>query len=109
MNPNADSRPTCDATANENVAADTSAQKRKPGAVYCPRCPNWWTGLRSGHCATCHRSFTSVAAFDRHRSGSHARGTRHCVDPEVVGLVPAEREWPGWSLPGKWAGPEAEA
>ena len=105
MSYDTDSRPNQNAGSDENTTSDTSTQERKPGAIYCPRCPNWWTGMRSGHCTACHRSFTSIAAFDKHRAGSHSDGQRHCVDPESVGLVPADRAWPGWSLPGTWNGP----
>ena len=74
-------------------------------AVGCGRCDNWWTGLTSCHCGACHRTFTGLRAFDMHRAGSHAKGTRHCVDPAAVGLVPANKPWPGWSLAGTWRGP----
>lgn len=105
MNHDTDSRPNQNAGSDKTAPADTNHRTRKTGAIYCPRCPNWWTGTRSGHCTACHRSFTSIAAFDKHRSGSHAHGKRHCVDPETAGLVPADREWLGWSLPGTWTGP----
>lgn len=87
-------------------------------SITCPHCDNQWSGLFSCHCggtAGCHRSFTSVTAFDKHRTGSHAYGTRHCVDPATLtdkdgqpALVPADRAWPGWSMPGSWHGPEDE-
>lgn len=81
-------------------------------AIHC-RCGAWWTGFNSGHCTACHRTFTGLSAFDAHRTGSHAAGTRHCLDPETLRteagepvLVPANKPWPGWSLPGTWEGPE---
>ena len=85
--------------------ARTAASNRPSGAITCARCDNWWTGLQSCHCGACHRTFTGVYAFDMHRAGSHAKGTRHCVDPATVGLVPADKPWPGWSRPGTWRGP----
>jgi hypothetical protein len=72
---------------------------------FCAWCDGWWTGLTACHCSACHRNFTSIGAFDSHRGGSHAHATRHCVDPASVGLVPADKPWPGWSRPGIWGGP----
>lgn len=81
-------------------------------AIRCPRCPSWWTGLIAGHCPTCHRTFTNIRAFDKHRAGSHARNTRYCRDPATLRdkygdpvLVPANKKWVGWALPGSWDGP----
>jgi hypothetical protein len=75
------------------------------GPFTCNGCDSFWTGLNSGHCSACHRSFTSVSAFDKHRSGSHT-DRRYCLDPATVGLVPADKPWPGWSWPaGGWIGP----
>ncbi len=83
--------------------------------ITCGGCGGRWTGLTACHCSgkNCHRTFTSLSAFDLHRSGSHARGTRHCLDPATVLsqtgerlLVPANKPWPGWSGPGSWEGPE---
>ena len=87
-----------------------------PGVrVWPAQRPFWCDHLRSlrqlvdrpasCHCGACHRTFTGVYAFDMHRAGSHAKSTRHCVDPATVGLVPADKPWPGWSRPGTWRGP----
>jgi len=84
----------------------TGSSNRPRDAITCSRCDGWWSGLTSAHCSNCHRTFTSVSAFDMHRAGSHAKGTRHYVDPASVVLVPAGRGWPGWSLPGTWRGPD---
>lgn len=43
------------------------------------RCGRHWTGLSQAHCPTCHRHFSSVALFDRHRPGSGG-----CVDPAAI-------------------------
>jgi hypothetical protein len=67
----------------------------------CPRCRNEWGGLKTAHCTVCHQTFTTVGAFDKHRDGSHADDTRHCVDPESVGLVNAGRAYPCWGFPGR--------
>ena len=88
--------------------------------------PSWWgdhlataavtggTGLGAAHCSSCHQTFTGVGAFEMHRSGSHAGGARHCLDPATVRsektgeplLVPADKPWAGWSRPGTWRGLE---
>ena len=52
--------------------------------------------------AMCHRTFTTVSTFDKHRTGSHAKGTRHCVPPAEVGLVDAGRAYPCWAQAGTW-------
>lgn len=49
----------------------------------------------------CHRTFTSVSAFTAHRRKSE------CVNPETLGMVPADRKWRGWSLPGTWTPEDA--
>jgi len=36
------------------------------------------------HCPACGGHFTSEAAFDAHREGSHRHGERHCLEPEGV-------------------------
>ena len=77
--------------------ARTAASNRPSGAITCARCDNWWTGLQSCHCGACHRTFTGVYAFDMHRAGT--------VWTATVGLVPADKPWPGWSRPGTWRGP----
>lgn len=76
--------------------------------ITCSTCQHAWTGLTAAHCSACHHTFTSVAAFDKHRTGSHAHETRGCLDPATVGLVTANRAWPGWSFPGSWDGPQSE-
>ena len=45
------------------------------------KCGARWTGLRVAHCSVCHRTFTTVANFDRHRRGGR------CVDPASVDMV----------------------
>jgi hypothetical protein len=40
------------------------------------------TGLKACHCAACHRTFTSVEAFDRHRQGDY--DARSCLDPSLM-------------------------
>jgi hypothetical protein len=52
----------------------------------CSRCPSTWTGSNIAHCSVCHRTFSAVSTFDRHRTGNV--GTRRCLPPEEVGLLP---------------------
>lgn len=73
--------------------------------VKCPRCAAKWTGQNTCHCAACHITFSGYTAFDVHRSGSHARGERHCLTMEKAGLVDAGRGYECWTIPGK---PETE-
>lgn len=56
-------------------------------------CDAWWTGLTTAHCSSCHNTFTSVANFELHRSSGE------CRQPKYIGLVPADKPWPGWSQP----------
>lgn len=70
----------------------------KPGMTTCVRCRKSWGGLKTAHCTACHETFTVVSAFDKHRAGSHAHSTRHCVAPESVGLVDAGRMYPCWGF-----------
>jgi len=84
----------------ESEAKVAQISTMKAGMHACGRCPNIWGGLNTSHCGACHRSFTGLSAFDKHRDGSHSAGTRRCVDPETVGLVNAGRDYPCWGLPG---------
>lgn len=52
------------------------------------QCGAEWGGLRTAHCASCHRTYTGIAAFDTHRH----RGS--CLHPEQAGLVDAGRGYP---------------
>jgi len=85
----------------------THATIHTAGTTGCGRCPNRWGGLKTAHCSACHRTFTGLTAFDKHREGSHPNSTRHCVDPETVGLVDAGRAYPCWGFSGdgddRWA------
>lgn len=46
------------------------------------RCGAGWTGHRVAHCGGCHRTFASMALFDRHRSPRGEHGT--CLDPASI-------------------------
>ncbi|MGH3382357.1 MAG: hypothetical protein ACRDP6_47275 [Actinoallomurus sp.] len=66
-------------------------------------CGARWSGERRGHCGGCHRTFSSLSAFQRHRHGFQ------CVAPLLVGLVAVQKPWGTcWSLPGsdeRWETP----
>lgn len=57
----------------------------------CSGCPARWTGHRTAHCGNCHRSFSTVGNFDKHRSPDGEHG--HCRYPGVVGLVQRDGVW----------------
>jgi hypothetical protein len=64
------------------------------GFGQCERCGAQWTGYQVCHCTVCHGTFTSEAAFKRHR----LRGK--CQDPEARELVKVFRaHWVGWGCP----------
>lgn len=62
---------------------------------HCGGCDAAWNALSVAHCATCHRTFTTVGAFDRHRRNGH------CLDPDeikqLVRKFRAGREVWGWA------------
>lgn len=64
------------------------------------RGPARWRGLKTAHCAACGETFTTVAAFDKHRAGSHTLD-RDCLDPATVGLVDVGGAYPCWGSPGR--------
>jgi hypothetical protein len=73
---------------------------------HCPRCPARWGGANTSHCAACHRTFTGVQSFDKHRGGSHVK-KRYCVDPETIlnqkgerVLELSKRAYPCWGAAG---------
>jgi len=86
----------------------------------CRGCSVHWTGLAVAHCGACHRTFSSVSTFDRHRAAKYAEGeeytrtsasgevtTHHrkvevrpygeCYDPIDDGMVQNERGH--WAMP----------
>lgn len=80
-------------------------RNRSPSLTAECSCGAQWGGLLTAHCSGCHRTYTGLTAFDRHRDGSHARSTRHCRDPWDVGLVDANRAYSCWGFPsdgGEW-------
>lgn len=63
-------------------------------------CTARWSGANTCHCTECHHTFTGITAFDAHRTGSHAKGTRTCLHPTDVGLVDSNRSYACWGFPG---------
>ena len=59
-------------------------------------CPRPRDGSRRSHCAGCHRTFTSVSAFDRHQTLNDGS---HCHDPAIRGLI--QRPDGVWRHPGE--------
>ncbi|HLG79143.1 MAG TPA: hypothetical protein VFA09_03125 [Ktedonobacteraceae bacterium] len=54
------------------------------------------------HCRACQHTFTSITAFDLHRSGSYERSTRRCLTEEEMrakGMTRNGRGW--WSAPSR--------
>ena len=72
-----------------------------PHATFHAKCGQWWTGTLTSHCSGCCETFSGLAAFDAHRTGSHAKGDRHCQPPENAGLTLDEnRRYRCWKQPG---------
>lgn len=70
------------------------------GAYGCARCDNRWGGLRTAHCTACHRTFTSVTAFDTHRDVDYRRpagAEGACINPLIRGLVLNDAGY--WGVP----------
>ena len=69
-------------------------------------CGARWTGTRPAHCAACHVTFSSDAAFDAHR-----RGGGVCLDPATAVHADGSPRfelrrngtWGGWVSPEKRA------
>ena len=85
----------------------------------CPRCDTRWGGPLTCHCTACHRTFSGITAFDKHRTGSHTKG-RSCLDPETAvferadgttwGLVKLGRRYECWGFEndGYWGSDEQQ-
>lgn len=75
---------------------------------HCNGCTSRWGGLSTAHCTGCHRTFSGINAWEKHRAGSHTtiKG-RYCVDPETVlnkkgehVLALTNRAYPCWGMAG---------
>lgn len=63
-------------------------------AIFCGRCKDWYTGGRTCHCGGCHKTFSAVSSFDRHRVGGK------CRTPADAGLVRNGRLFECYGAPG---------
>jgi hypothetical protein len=74
--------------------------------ITCGGCPTTWTGVGRCHCSGCHRTFSTVSAFDLHRRLSGRHGS--CVDPATLARqtgAPVLVEHTGvWTFPAMDAG-----
>jgi hypothetical protein len=59
----------------------------------CGRCAARWTATRAAHCAGCHRTFSTVSGFDKHRRDGG------CLEPAAVGLELRNGMFRGPQLP----------
>lgn len=66
-----------------------------PDMPHSCRCGRRWDKLKTCHCCVCHRTFTAITGFDRHRRNGK------CLDPATVGLVDANRTYSCWGWPGR--------
>ena len=57
----------------------------------CPTCNEIWSGSARCHCTSCHKTFNSLGAFDKHRKAFK------CIDPETLGMQMNEKGI--WSTP----------
>ena len=84
---------------------DTETQP-PANAIRHGACKQWWTGAERSHCGGCHRTFTSLTSFEKHRKGLR------CNDPATVGLVARQKPYGElWGLPapdGGYAGLRSE-
>lgn len=76
----------------------------RPAGAHTHACGQWWTGTRTAHCGQCHRTLSSITAFDRHQRGKPGGGVE-CLDPASVGLVPVEKPYGVlWACPSNGGG-----
>lgn len=47
-------------------------------------CGSKWSGVERAHCPSCHKTFNSVYAFDKHRTGTYEPNTRRCLTTEEM-------------------------
>lgn len=50
----------------------------------CSGCEQVWSGVERAHCKSCHKTFNSVYAFDKHRTGTYEPCTRRCMTTEEM-------------------------
>lgn len=81
----------------------TEPSTRKPAStITCGGCDAVWTAPGACHCAGCHRTFSGLGLFDRHRTGYGEHG--RCHDPAT--LTDRSGAPVGEFRNGMWRGPE---
>jgi hypothetical protein len=99
--------PHADASGQDQGArTEASTPGARPDWAHTHGCGAWWTGNRTAHCggSKCHRTFSSMTAFDRHQR-SRTEGGVECLDPASVGLVAAEKPYGTlWACPSNGGG-----
>jgi hypothetical protein len=71
-----------DAAQHGTEACEMCATGPHPKATHCRRCgATWARASKTAHCPTCHRTFSSPSAFDRHLKPAAESG---CYRPETV-------------------------
>lgn len=81
--------------AGNGNSAETEDRPIPPNAIFHGECGKWWTGAERSHASCCHRTFSSLSAFDKHRQGGR------CNDPADIGLIARGKPfgelwgWPG--------------
>lgn len=70
------------------------------------QCGATWPGLSPCHCSACHRTFSGVVLFDKHR---HAQGEHGgCHDPETIRNRRTGEKLMFLRDDGIWHGPEMD-
>lgn len=79
---------------NAQRAYDARGTRAEEDLPHACRCGSRWSGGLTAHCAACHRTFSGIGPFDRHRRDDG------CADPATVGLVLATgRAFECWGNP----------
>ena len=73
-----------------------------PPRATCGGCDSTWTGTAACHCSGCHRTFSGVGLFDKHRSAVGEYGA--CIDPATI--TDKHDQPVTFFRDGMWRGPE---
>jgi len=91
---------------DQGTRAEAFTPDARPAWAHTHACGAWWTGNRTAHCGgpKCHRTFSSMTAFDRHQR-TRPEGGVECLDPATAGLVPVEKPYGTlWACPSNGGG-----
>jgi hypothetical protein len=81
-------------TPARSVSEQTPGSRMYSDLPHSCRCGDRWAGSQTCHCPTCHRTFSGVTHFDRHRRAGE------CLDPAGIGLSLIEgRAYECWGEP----------